>query len=101
LYKDIASSVLPFASFDTPLRIRTSASVFLNNGNGTFAAKVDYTTGTAPHSIALGDVNGDGFDDILVGAKWNHDGGYRAGKVYLIYGRDFAEQELDLADADA
>ena len=48
-----------------------------------------------------GDVNGDGFDDILVGAKWNHDGGYRAGKVYLIYGRDFAEQELDLADADA
>ncbi len=31
-----------------------------------------------------GDVNGDGFDDLLVGAHGNDDGGSGAGKAYLI-----------------
>lgn len=41
-------------------------SVLLNNGDGTFAAKVDYGTGTQPVSVALGDLNGDGKADIAV-----------------------------------
>jgi len=32
-----------------------TVSVFINNGAGTFAAKVDYTTGTSPTSVAVGD----------------------------------------------
>jgi hypothetical protein len=32
-----------------------------------------------------GDVNGDGLDDLLVGAPFNDDGGDRAGKAYLIF----------------
>jgi len=32
-----------------------------------------------------GDVNGDGYDDILIGADYNADGGYRAGQTYLIF----------------
>jgi len=33
-----------------------------------------------------GDVNGDGFSDVLVGAIYNDDGGSAAGKAYLFFG---------------
>ncbi len=36
-----------------------------------------------------GDVNGDGHDDLIVGAYTNSDAGYRAGKAYLYSGKDF------------
>ncbi len=36
----------------------------------------------------VGDVNGQGTDDILIGAYGNDDGGSSAGKAYLIYGED-------------
>src|SRR3989344_5629853 len=42
----------------------TSVAVFLNNGNGTFAPKVDYPTGISPVRIATGDFNGDGDSDL-------------------------------------
>ena len=32
----------------------------------TFAAKVDYTTGTNPNSVAVVDVNSDGKSDIVI-----------------------------------
>jgi hypothetical protein len=39
----------------------------------------------AGHSVAgAGDVDGDGLDDLLVGAHGNNDGGNGAGKAYLI-----------------
>jgi hypothetical protein len=40
--------------------------VFLNHGDGTFAAGVDYAAGVAPDPIAAADVNGDGKPDLLV-----------------------------------
>ncbi|MBW2978331.1 FG-GAP repeat protein [Candidatus Woesearchaeota archaeon] len=50
-------------------------------------------------SVASGDVNNDGYDDILIGAKFNDDGGSTAGKTYLIYGPVYGD--IDLSDADA
>src|SRR5947207_3832546 len=41
-------------------------SVLLGNGNGTFAARQDFTTGTSPASVAVADVNGDGKVDLAV-----------------------------------
>lgn len=37
-----------------------------------------------------GDVNGDGRDDILIGAQGNDDNGDRAGKTYLLFGPESA-----------
>jgi hypothetical protein len=34
-----------------------------------------------------GDVNGDGYDDLVVGAIYGDDGGSNAGEAYVLYGR--------------
>ena len=41
-------------------------SILLGNGDGTFATKVDYNTGSGPFSVAVGDFNGDTKADLAV-----------------------------------
>ena len=41
-------------------------SVLWNNGNGTFAPKVDFPTGNPPSSVAAADLDGDGLTDLAV-----------------------------------
>ncbi len=55
------------------------------------------------HSVAVvGDVNGDGFDDILIGAQQNGDGGSGAGQTYLILGKRTGwESDINLSNANA
>ena len=55
------------------------------------------------HAGAAGDVDGDGLDDILIGAPYNDDGGGVAGKAYLILGRTLSSSTSatrSLSDAD-
>jgi len=48
-----------------------------------------------------GDADGDGFDDILIGAYANDDGGHEAGKAYLFSGASVASGgTIDASDAD-
>ena len=47
-----------------------------------------------------GDVNADGYDDMLIGADANDDGGAGSGAVYLVLG-SLSPVSLGLADADA
>lgn len=50
----------------------------------------------------VGDVNGDGFDDILIGANQNDFGGRSSGQSYLIFGKaDGWEMRVNLSEADA
>jgi len=45
------------------------------------------------------DVNGDGFDDMLIGALNNHDGGNLAGAAYLVHGPKSGVISLTSAEA--
>jgi hypothetical protein len=48
---------------------------------------------------SAGDVNGDGFDDLLIGARSNDDNGIQAGRVYLFYGPVSGNLAATSADA--
>ena len=48
----------------------SAVSVLLGDGAGGFAAKKDFTTGSHPNSVAVGDFNGDGRQDLAV-ADWD------------------------------
>ena len=41
---------------------------------------------------AAGDIDGDGFDDLIVGARDNNADGLDSGAAYIIFGRDFTSQ---------
>jgi hypothetical protein len=43
-----------------------NVSVLMNQGDGTFAAAVNYSTGSGARSVAAADLNGDGWPDLAV-----------------------------------
>ena len=48
------------------LSILKNTSTFGSIATGSFATKVDFTTGTNPQNVAIGDIDGDGKPDIVV-----------------------------------
>jgi len=44
----------------------------------------------------VGDVNDDGWDDLLVGARFNNAGGFEAGRAYVYYGGPASDATADL-----
>jgi hypothetical protein len=49
-----------------PLGTGNVISILTGNGDGTFQAPVDYSVGSGPSSVAVGDFNGDGKSDLVV-----------------------------------
>ncbi|SON55493.1 Hemolysin, plasmid [Hartmannibacter diazotrophicus] len=59
----------------------------LANGIGGFKIIAEGSGDNLGQSVsAAGDVNGDGYDDLIVGAPFNNEGGTEAGAGYIIYG---------------
>ena len=52
-----------------------------------FIIQGDASGDAAGRVSAAGDVNGDGIDDILVGAATGDDGGINAGEAYVVFGK--------------
>jgi Ca2+-binding RTX toxin-like protein len=46
---------------------------------------------------SAGDVNGDGFDDLIIGSRYNDAGGSNAGAAYIIFGKETGFANIDLA----
>jgi hypothetical protein len=74
--------------------------VNLSQSAASFIGEAKYDNSAFRLAFA-GDVNGDGFDDFLIGAHNNDDGGENAGKCYLILGKSQGwRKDLNLSQAD-
>ena len=82
-----------------PWRIRSgNVSVLLGNGDGTFQDEVNYNAGTASHSVAIDDLNGDGDPDLAVA---NAGDSHTASNVSVLLGNgDGTFQEAVNYDAE-
>jgi hypothetical protein len=80
--------------------LNTSTTIDLSNADYKLIGEsVDDLAGTSVSSA--GDVDGDGLDDLLVGAPWNADGGSYAGAAYIILGSSLGTTStIDLSNAD-
>ena len=70
------------ASFATPVDLDSIAA-----GTGGFKIQGQSADDRAGYSVSsAGDINGDGFDDLIVGALFNGSGGAQAGAAYVVHG---------------
>ena len=54
---------IAIANYDSP------TSLMFGRGDGTFAARQDFTIGYTPSAVAAADVNRDGHPDLVVGTS--------------------------------
>ncbi|MBC1241762.1 putative Ig domain-containing protein [Nostoc sp. 2RC] len=55
------------------------------NANG-FASGIDYDNSSAGSVSSAGDINGDGIDDLIIGAPYASPNGYNSGQSYVVFG---------------
>jgi hypothetical protein len=76
-------------------------NVSLSNADASFLGETRFdNAGDCVDS--LGDVNGDGYDDIIIGARYNDEGGSSAGQAYIVFGKASGwNKDVNLSGADA
>ncbi len=63
----------------------------LNGTNGFVLNGIDSSDNSGVEVSSAGDVNGDGVDDLIIGAKYaDPNGNSRAGESYVVFGRDLS-----------
>ncbi len=93
----LADYIVGAPTYDTGVSNSGRAYVFLSGNPGTTLT----LTGTAGEEFGYlvagaGDVNGDGFDDVIVGARFNDLGGVDIGRAYLYLGSASPDATADL-----
>jgi Ca2+-binding RTX toxin-like protein len=75
----------------------------LDGTNGFRLDGISAFSGTGRSVSGAGDVNGDGFDDVIVGASSEAPNGYGSGSAFVVFGRQSfaAVESLDNPDSDA
>ena len=60
----------------------------LNGTNGFILTGIDAVDWSGWSVSSAGDVNGDGYDDLIIGARWadSNGGQFLAGETYIVYG---------------
>ena len=66
---------------------RSSVSVLVNRGDGSFGAAVDYSTAPGPRAIAIGDLNRDGKADVVTANGSSNSEGDWVDSVSILFGR--------------
>lgn len=74
----------------------------LDGSNGITLNGVDVGDGSGYAVSGAGDFNGDGFDDIIIGAPWGDvDGVFDSGEAYVVFGKAFfTSRTVELAGLD-
>ena len=62
-------------------------SVLLGSGDGTFQPTLNYSAGTGPNSVVLGDFNGDRKADLIVSNQGSFSNSYTNGSISVLSGR--------------
>jgi sRNA-binding regulator protein Hfq len=70
----------------------STASVFFSNGNNTFRPRVNLATGSLPTSVAVGDLNHDGLQDLAVANRLSN-----TVSVFYSNGNNSFQPRLDRA----
>jgi len=92
--------VLVVWAWGLPVRAQLSGEFDLEDADATFYG-IDANDRSAFCISSAGDVNGDGYDDLLIGAPYADPGGGSEGETYLVYGSAAGlSGAFDLANAD-
>ena len=89
---DITYLILNLASSSGPYNGASVSNVFVTNIDDEFQLSPSVIEGGSPRGQfgrsvgGVGDVNGDGWDDFIIGAPGEENGQYREGRVHLYYG---------------
>ncbi len=75
-----------------------SGDLDTGDANGSYIGEEEYDR--AGFALAAGDVNGDGYDDIIVGSPGNDDNLPNSGQVYVIFGRRNFTTQNSLSEAN-
>ncbi len=93
-----------------------SGSSYVVFGGSSFAADIDLSALDGSNGFEIlgeaagdqsgisvsnaGDVNGDGFDDLIIGARFHDENGSNSGSSYVVFGGSSFAADIDLSDLD-